>query len=223
MIEPMPPAHPEADARNLVCGSCQWFSAGFNGQTCQITRNVELITKACQEYTLPLNDPFKPMIFDKYIMGIRAELNNPKYNIEVGIVQELKKYVEENSNLLKFQFGSKQDMEGITSFLKRVVALRSRVSTLYTGLVDIKHDFDELVEYATVWLFSKYQIFRDLKNEASRKTAFNRILPELVVIRKNITKATTIAQYVDERIDANERTLGKILSSSEKLWFSKDR
>jgi hypothetical protein len=221
--EAMPPEHPEAEARSLVCGSCQWFMSGFNGQNCQVTRSVELTTKACREYTLPLNDPLNVLVFDKYIIGVRTELSNPKYNVDKNIVVELKTYVEENANLLKFSFGSKQDLEGIATFLRRIVALRSRVSTIYTSLVDIKHDFEEVVEYANVWLFSKYAIFRELKNETARKLAFNRILPEMIVVRKNISKAITIAQYVDERLDANERTLGKILSSAEKLWFSKER
>jgi hypothetical protein len=218
----MPKPHPEAEAKQLICGSCQWFTAGFGGKNCQITRQVSINTTACVEYQKPLADPFQALASDKVIQEIRGRLREPKFTIDhVAILDELKSYIV-GEQLGTNQFGTRQDIEGICDHLRRVVTYRARISTIYTSLLDIRHDYEELVGYAHSWLYTKYQVVRDLKNEMSREAVFSRLFPESVRILRDLNKSTTVAKYLDEKLESAERTLGRILSSSEKLWFSRE-
>lgn len=223
-LDNMPAQHPEAEAKNITCGSCQWFTAGFKGRHCQKLRGVDHNTLACEEYILPLDDPFVMVLQDKYIQGIRKELQSIRFKIDESVSEELKSSIVEDDNIVKGKFGSKQDLEGIAVVLRNVIALRSRVSTIYTSLIDIKFEFDEMQSHCSLWLYSKYaQLMKDLKNETMRKAAFLRIVPEMIQVQSNIEKNIILAKYADDRLDANERTLTKILGSSEKLYFSRER
>ena len=42
-------------------------------------------------------------------------------------------------------------------------------------------------------------------------------------INKTIEKNLVTAKHIEDHLENNERTLSKILGSSEKLWFSRDR
>jgi hypothetical protein len=218
----MPAKHPEADAKNIMCGSCQWFLAGFNGKNCQTVRGVKYNTAACKEFTLPLSDPYFHIIQDKYIQGIREVLASSKFKIDASILEELRSYIIDD-DFTKFRFGTVQDLEAMNLSLKKIIQLRSRVSTIYTSMMDIKHEYEELQYHCQLWLVSKYEIIRDLKSEGLRKVVTLRLLPEMINISKNIDKNIIVAKHIDDRLESNERTLSKILSSSEKLWFSRER
>jgi len=220
--EKMPQQHPEAEAKSLMCGSCQWFTAGFNGNTCQKTRMVSFDTLACKEFTLPLDDPFYPIVQDKYIQGIREALRSPKFLIDESILIEMRGYIIED-DFLKYKFGSKQDLEAINITLKKIIQLRSRISTIFTSLIDVKYEFDELQNHTNLWLYSKYNTIRELKNDIMRKAILMRILPEIIDISKTIDKNMATAKYIEEHLENNERTLSKILGSSEKLWFAREK
>lgn len=222
MLKNMPSQHPEAEAKNIMCGSCQWFSAGFNGQTCQTTRNVKTTTLACSEFTSVLNDPFFNITQDKYIQGIREVLRSKKFKIDNNILDELKSYII-NDNFSKYRFGTVQDLEASNLALKGIIQLRARVSTIHTSLMDIKYDFEELNNHCQLWLYSKYESIRDLKSEAMRKVILYRLLPEIIHIQKDLDKCLATAKYVENHLECNEQTLIKILNSSEKLWFSRER
>jgi len=217
-----PPQHPEAEAKSMMCGSCQWFAAGFNGANCQKIRLVTFDSIACREFVLPFDDPFQPIIQDKYIQGVREALRSPKFLIDESILTEIRGYIIED-DFTKYRYGTKQDLEAINTTLKRVIQLRSRISTIYTSLIDIKYEFEELQNHCNLWLHAKYDSIRELKNESIRKAVLFRIVPEVIDISKNIEKNMTAAKYIENHLEKNEMTLGKILSSSEKLWFVKEK
>lgn len=221
-LQEIPPQHPEAEAKSLMCGSCQWFTAGFNGVNCQKTRSVVIDTIACREFILPLDDPFFPIVQDKYIQGIREALRSPKFLIDDSILVEMRGYIIED-DFTKYRFGTKQDLEAMNLTLKKIIQLRSRISTIYTSLIDTKYEFEELQNHSNLWLHSKYESIRDLKNESMRKAVLLRIIPEIIDISKNIEKNMVTAKYIENHLEKNEMTLTKILSSSEKLWFSKEK
>jgi hypothetical protein len=217
-----PGKHPEADAKHIMCGSCFWFTAGFDGKNCQKLRTVEVTTPACIEFTLPLEDPFIEITKDKYISGIREVLRSNKFKIDESILQELRSYVIED-NFAKNRFGTQQDLEAMNLTLKRLIQHRARLSNIFTSLIDIRHEFDELIDHSHLWLYSKYSIIRDLKSENMRKTICMRILPETIAISKQLEKYMATAKYIENHLECNEQTLIKILNSSEKLWFSRER
>lgn len=216
-----PHDHPEAEAKGWSCGSCQWYTAGFHGKNCQSVRGVGLDTVACVEYIRPLDDPYQLIGQDKVIKEIRNHLKSKRFLIDISIIEELKSYVI-GEEVTKSHFGSKQDVEGICEVLRRTVSYRARASTIHTTMIDLKHEYDELVAYAQSWLYSKYQLIRELRNEASRESVFGRLLPESIPIQKNLNKVLSIAKFIDEKLETTERTLSRILSSSEKLWFSRE-
>jgi len=218
----MPPKHPEAESKGLICGACQWFSAGFNGNSCQKTRLVEFDTMACREFTLPLDDPFHEIVIkDKYIHGIREDLRRPRFNIDESISEEMRGYVID-TDLTKYSFGSVQDMEAISDTLKKIIQYRSRLSSIYTTLIDVKYDFEARQQHYNLWLNSKYACIRELRNDTMRKAAMARILPEIIDISRSLEMNLALAKHAEEHLENNERTLSKILGSSEKLWFSKE-
>jgi len=217
-----PKVHPEAASRGWVCGQCQWFASGYN-QTCEKLRAVEIDTPACIEFTAYLEDYYHEIIDDKYIHGLRAALRGNRFKInETALLEELKQY-NIDVDLAVNKLGTLQDMEAITGAIKTIVGYRSRVVAIYTSLLDLQHDMEEMMSHASLWLYSKYETMRDLKNEGMRQAAFDRLLPEKIAIQKNISKLVATAKYMDEKLDSNERALGKILSAAEKMWFSREK
>ena len=218
-----PKDHPETKVKNLKCGTCQWFMSGYNNNNCKTTRGVEVDSNACIEYVTILEDPFHEIASDKFDKGIRAEFLSGKFKIDSeSLIEELKRYILDDS-YLNNRFGTSQDIESIDRALRVIVSYRSRVSNIYTILIDLKYDHDELINQANLWVFSKYQMIRELKNEISRKMALDRILPESVPLSKTLDKLMVTSKHIDEKLTQNEFTLRAILSSSEKLWFSKNK
>lgn len=218
-LEVMPHQHPEADKKSYKCSSCQWFTAGYSGN-CQTYRGVTIDTKACIEYQQPQADSMAEAFVDKYLIGLRESFKHPIFRLDASLAQELSGYLLDES-LSNMHIGSFQDLTAIQELLRKILAYRARVSNIYTSIIDIKHELEEKISYANLWLFSKHKAYKDLKNVAARKAAFDRILPEIIPIKKNIAKLEATAKYVDDRLDANERLLSKILASSERIWFSK--
>lgn len=222
-MESKPRDHPEAQVKNLKCGTCQWFMSGYGNNNCRNLRGVDITSVGCLEYTTILEDPFHEIASDKYIKSIRSNLASPKFKIDsTSLMEELKSYIVDASYLNQ-QYGSTQDLESIDRALRTIVAYRARVSNIYTTLIDLKYDHEELINQATLWIFSKYQMVRDLKNEMARKTALDRSLPESIPLSKNLEKLLTSSKYIDEKLTQNEFTFKAILSSSEKLWFSRNK
>jgi hypothetical protein len=219
--EPMPPTHPEAATKDLTCGRCQWLNSGFNGQNCFLSRQVELTTPACIEFTERLKDPFHEILRDKYILGIREALKTRKYNLNESLVDELRGYIVED-NLSDLNYGDSKDIVRLSRILGEIISHRGRVTTIYTQALETKYDMEEMSDQISLWLYSKYAVIRELKNEVQRKAAENRLLPELMPIRKNLHKVLDLAAHLDNRLDATERTIRTILDSTEKLWYSKE-
>lgn len=224
MNENYPGQHPEAEAEDVRCGSCQWFKAGFGvSGNCAATRDVDINTYACTEYQDPMLDTFADIAADKYVLGIRENLKQPRFKLDGdSILEELRSYIIEQ-DISKSKIGTSQDLELINVFLRKVIANRARVSTIYTSLVDTKHELEELEHYAELWLYSHYAKMVNLKNESLRRSAMFRLLPELVPVKKNLKKLMSTAEYIDKKLDTAENTLAKILSSSERLMFSRER
>lgn len=223
MNERYPGQHPEAEAEDTRCGSCQWYKAGFGDSgNCSANRDVQAMTYACVEYTPPLVDSFQDIMPDKYVLGVRKQLRSPRFNLDESLLEELRGYVVED-DFSKYRFGTQQDLEEINRYLRKVVVNRSRVSTIFTSLLDTKYEFEELMQHSELWLYSKYAKMTTLKNESIRSAAMNRLLPEQIPIRKNLKKFIAVAEYIDKKFDSAEFTLSKILASSEKLLFSRER
>lgn len=207
----MPPPHKNP---TLQCGSCQWYHSGFEGNNCKRTRGVDLITQACIEYTAPLADPFREIVAqDKYVDGINNAFTSSKFTIDSdAILTELRSYIVDES-VITFNYGGQQDPDAIIKALQKTISFRARVSNILTTLIDLQHDFQELQEKATLWIFSKYALIRDLKNESMRKTAFDRIFPASVALQSKLKKLQATAAHIDSKLDRNERTLETILNS----------
>ena len=219
-FEPMPETHPEAEHFGYTCASCQWFTAGFNGMNCQRRRGVNANTKSCVEYVLPLDDYFHDLVQDKYVVGVREAIAVGGFIVDDSVLKEVRSYILEG-DFSKYSFGSTQDLQAMTEHLKKIIQYRARVSNIYTNLLDMKHDLDALVGHALMWLYAKYSVMRNLKNENARRAALHRLVPGLIQSQESLEKAIATTKHIDEKLDANERTLGKILSASERLWFSK--
>lgn len=220
-FEIMPPPHPKAAADKLSCGSCQWFASGFETGGCASKRGVSSGTLACVEFQKPFDDPFSVIETDKFIGDIRKKLQGSQFILDASLVDELKAYAVQDS-LLQNGLGTMQDIEGISKTLRNVIALRSRVSAIYTNLIDIKYEFEAIESAAYSWVYSKYSTLRALKNEMQRKAIFDKALPEIAKIQKHLKKMVDIAKYVDDKLNSNEFTLRAILASSERLWLSKE-
>lgn len=215
-----PQQHPEASKKSYTCGSCVWFTQGFAG-TCQTYRGITVSTPACVEYQQPSPDPLDEIYRDKYIIGLRESLKHPRFRLDQSLTQELTGYLLDE-DLTRLHAGTLQDLTAIMDVLRKILSFRSRVSTIYTSVLDVKHELQEKENYATLWLYSKHsKLMKDVKNAPARKAAFDRVFPEMVSLWKMVDKLEATAKYVDDRLDANERLLTKILQSSERIWFSK--
>ena len=214
-----PGEHTEAEVRSLVCGACQWFYSGYDGNTCAKIRKVEPKTVACIEFTSKLKDPFSEIAKDKFILGLRDKLRLPRYKVADSFLIELQGYIVDD-NFGDMSYGKQQDLIALSSGLAKIISHRSRVSLIYTQMIDLQHDIKKLQKEANMWLYSKYSSIRDLKNELMRESAMDRVIPELPGVVVPLEKIIATARYLDEKLDSNERTIRAILSSAEKLWYS---
>jgi hypothetical protein len=218
-METMPAQHKWAKDQSLMCGSCQWFRMGFRQKGCRETRKVEIHTFACVEFKEPMENIYQDLDGDKYLEEIRAYLASGAFHVDISLLDELKNYLQQD-DFSSYRFGTKQDLESMMGYLQKIVGWRARVSTIYTSLIDLKIQLEEVNEKSQMWLYNNYAIIRNLKNDILRQAAFNQLIPEYSKTRKRIKTHLLIAEHIDSKLDANERTIGKILSSAEKLWFS---
>jgi hypothetical protein len=214
----MPQTHADAATKKLTCGSCQWFNSGLQGNNCRKLREVEVDTPACIEFTVILKDQFHEISKDKTILQLREELRHNRFKVDDKILEELRGYVIQE-DFTKFRFGTQQDVGTMQQALMQIVTYRSRVSFIYTSMIDIQVELESKVKTAKMWLVSKYKTYQDLKNEEMREAALNRLLPELIPITTSLNKVVLTAKHLDEKLDKNDWTLRTILESVQKSHF----
>lgn len=166
-------------------------------------------------------DPFTSISEDLTLVSIGAVLSGPKFKLSDSLIDELKSYCI-SEEMLKNSFGTSQDVEAIAQTLKNAVMYRHRVTQVYTMLLDLSHDLEELGSNVQTYMYRKYSVYRGLKNEIQRKAAVDTAIPVFSKISTKVSKLLDIAKFVDEKLDKNEFTLRAILQSSERLWYSKE-
>jgi hypothetical protein len=216
-----PQDHPNAAAKNLVCGMCQWFGNGLNGEDCQKTRAVAFTSTACVEYSSPSDNLYHACEQDKLIREARTQLQKPTFRLSDTILDELRGYVLD-PDLAAHPFGTQAELNELVASIKKIVAYRARVATIYSTLVETEYNFQQLFKQAEAQLYSHYATIRNLKNDTQREAAINKIIPEVLTIRTRLKKMLATATYVDEKLKETEGSLRSVLSVSEKLFFSRD-
>lgn len=215
----MPPKHPEADHKNLTCGSCQWFSAGYAGNNCQKTRGIEVLTPACIEFQVIQADPFSIFSKDKYIAGVRQELLNIKSSkIHENWRMELSGYNLDIDNI-NFAAGQHAEVSSLKESLKKIVGYRFRVTEIMSTIVVEETELEKLEEKVYVWLISKYPEVREYKNEKLKQVALSRSMPELIDIKYEVSKTLKLAKFIDGKLDKNDSTLQNLLKASASTYF----
>jgi hypothetical protein len=166
-------------------------------------------------------DPFLQISQDVNLIELSTSLNSPRFMLSDSLLDELRHY-SISEEMLNNSFGSSQDVQAITQCLKNVVIFRHRVGQIHTMLIDLHHDLEELNHTVQTYLYRKYSVYRNLKNEVQRNSAVDSALPDFYKVNSRVLKFLEIAKYVDEKLDKNEFTLRAILQSSERLWYSKE-
>jgi hypothetical protein len=205
---------------SLTCGQCQWYSAGYNGQNCQKTREVLAETTACPEFTEVLTDPFHAVAKDKYVVGVRQEMKSSRFRINPDLFDEIRGCIV-SYTFQKRDLANAHDMLQLQEYLTTIVSNRSRISSIFTHAIDVSADVEGLIDKLQLWVYSKYEIMRELKNEGLRKAAFNRLMPEYVDVNRDIQKLMETARYVDKKLQEDEGTIRAVLTSADKVWFSR--
>lgn len=218
----MPDTHPEAKIRKIVCGGCQWFSAGFDGQNCRKTRDVEALTPACVEFKPIFEDPYHDAAKDKFLKGINDSLISDYYVVDPKLVTELRNYIIRLEELTDYM-GRNAEYNVLNSKLKQVVAYRARVTEVMSDCIELKSDLQKVADQANMWLYSKYPFMMELRNEEQRKAAFDRIIPFYRATKAPIDKLSSLVELIDSKLSQNERTLRTILEASVKMVYSTDR
>jgi D-ribose pyranose/furanose isomerase RbsD len=166
-------------------------------------------------------DPFLQISQDVNLIELSTSLNSPRFMLSDSLLDELRHY-SISEEMLNNSFGSSQDVQAITQCLKNVVIFRHRVGQIHTMLIDLHHDLEELNHTVQTYLYRKYSVYRNLKNEVQRNSAVDSALPDFYKVNSRVLKFLEIAKYVDEKLDKNEFTLRAILQSSERLLYSKE-
>lgn len=196
---------------------------GYKNQTCRNIRDVEVNTPACIKYSEIKEDPYHDMNNDEYLCDIRSELRSQKFSFDPNPCLNELRNLATSVNISDKQYGTLQDLEALDQTLRRVVTSRSRVSSIYTWSVDVDQDLTEITKIIKVWLASKYPSYNNAKNESIRSAAFYRAVPEIIAAETNVEKIRVTAKYVDEKLSSVEFAIKAILSSSEKLWYSRGK
>ena len=218
----MPDKHPEAKIRKLMCGGCQWFSAGYEGQTCRKTRDVEVLTTACVEYRPIFEDPYHNASQDKFLVGVNESLLSDYFTVDPKLTSELKDYIIRLDEITE-NMGRNAEYNVLNTKLKQVVAYRARITEVYADCIEVKHDLLKVADQASMWLYSKYPFMMELRNEEQRKAAFDRILPYYRPTKSSVDRLSAMLELVDSKLTQNERTLRTILEASIKMVYSTDR
>lgn len=223
MTNKMPSTHPEAALKNLMCGSCQWFSAGYKGNTCQITRGVGINTVACIEYLPTMQDPYNVYSKDKYILGLRESLKSSlSESIHKKWREEISGYNIDPSSI-NFAAGQHNEVESLKVMLKTVIEYRNRITEICSTLILEEGTLDEVEEKAYIWLVSKYEEVRDLKNEKQRQMVISRAMPEYVTIKHEIYRTSKLAKFIDDKLDKNDKTLMKLIDVAKSTYFNPNK
>lgn len=215
----MPNKHPEADYKNLTCGACQWFSAGYTGNNCQKIRNAEILTPACIEFQIIQPDPFSIFSKDKYIQGIRQELQK-SVNSKVHETwrNELSNYNVDIENI-NFAVGQHTEAPALKESLKTIIGYRFRVTEIMSTLIVDEIELGKLEEKIYLWLISKYLEVREYKNEKLKQVALSRSAPELIDIKSEIDKTIKLAKFIDGKLDKNDATLRELLKAASATFY----
>ena len=206
--------HPD---ENLTCGECQWFNDGFS---CSVERQVTSVERACMEFTKPLPDMAESLKTDKFLVKLRGAFQNPKFELPHTIIDELNRYMFDEA--INFPMGTYQELEALATNLKRLNSYYARVGQISTYITDIKYDFEELHRKASMWLFTRYPVIRNLKNDTQRQAAFDAAIPESVAISVKLRKANAVAETVDAKLTRSTQALKAILNTSEKVYAYKE-
>lgn len=218
--EAKPKEHALAQTKKLTCGSCQWFTAGYEGNNCQKTRGVVIDEPACFEYAEVKPDPFVEMAKDKYIQQIRAEIRESlKVETYKALATEVQKFLI-HIQTYSATAGQVKEAQVLKEALQMVVACRYRVSEIYTTALDHEAKLDKLKEKIYVWLLSRYSEMRDMKNEKLKQAAVYRVAPEILEFESEIGRLKKLSGYIDSKIDSNDKTIQKILDAVRSTYFN---
>lgn len=218
--EAKPKEHPLAQVKKLTCGSCQWFTAGYEGNNCQKLRGVVVDEPACYEYSEIKADPFAEMARDKYVQQIRSEIRETlKVEIYRNYATEVQKYLVHIQSYCATA-GQAREAQVLKEALQVVVTCRYRVSEIFTVALDHESKLDKLKEKVYVWLLSRYPEMRDMKNEKLKQAAVYRVAPEILEFESEIGRLKKLAGYIDSKVDANDKTIQKILDAVRSTYFN---
>ena len=215
----MPNKHPEADHKKLTCGACQWFSAGYGGNNCQKIRGAEILTVACMEFQAIQADPFSGYSKDKYIQGIKTELQKViSSKVQATWRNELASYNVDIDNL-NFATSAHSESANIKESLKTIIGYRFRVTEIMSSVILDEVELEKLEEKVYIWLVSKYPEVRDYKNEKLKQVALARSMPELIDIKSEISKTLKLAKFIDGKLDKNDATLRDLLKAASASFY----
>lgn len=221
MYSLMPNKHPEADHKNLTCGSCQWFSAGYGGNNCQKIRGAEVLTPACIEYQPVQADPFSVYSRDKYIQGIKVELQKiMSSRVHDNWRSELANYNIDVEKSLNFATSAHSESAAIKESLKTIIGYRFRVTEIMSSVILDESELEKLEEKVYIWLVSKYPEVRDFKNEKLKQVALARAIPEMIDIKSEVNKTLKLAKFIDGKLDKNDATLRDLLKAASAMFYT---
>lgn len=205
------------------CGQCQWFASGYDKKNCANLRQVEVDETACIEFTKALPDPYSHFdINDKYIATIKGkietiekELDFPKLSVELQSYMVFALKVD-------FSPGTTQDLGSMDGFLRWLINIRPRVTSIHFQIIQSKRDFNKAQAHAETWLFAKYEMYRSLKPEANKTLMLQRLFPKMIETEESITALLKAVTQLEQLLQSTEFTVRSIFQYSERLWFSQE-
>jgi flagellar biosynthesis chaperone FliJ len=221
MSDPINMPTQNGDAR-LKCGGCRWFVTGFEGKTCQITRQVVADTRACVEFQPYKPSPFANIEKDKYVLEMRKTML-------VWTEQTIKQYdrdirafkIVSNKAPLKDAMSYVEDekLAELGQMFEECQAAQERLLDLRFNINDKCQELQSFAKDVQAYLFSAYQDYvQVLKNESERAAFYRAAAPELFRAVDKMENLKTKIELTHETLKNAHWALRGKLDAVLELW-----
>lgn len=221
MSGPINMPSPNGDAR-LKCGGCRWFVTGFEGKTCQVTRQVLVDTRACVEFQPYKKSAFENIEKDKYITEMRktmlvwTEQTIKQYDRDIRAFKLISTRTQLKDPM---SYISEDKLAELGHLFEECQAAQERLLELRFNINDKCDELSSYTKDVQAYLFSQYQDYvQVLKNESERTAFYRAAAPELFRAQDKMEGLKTKVELTHEGLKSTHWALRGKLDAVLELW-----
>jgi hypothetical protein len=206
----------------IKCIHCRWYHVGFEGNTCQKTRQVQADTPACIEYQAYRESPIAIIVRDKYLRDLEKSLQGFTSEYLKQVKVELKTYrLFKDRAKTSRDYLSQETMMEMAHQFEVLQGYIERVAEIKHDLIDTFVELQKAAKDAQSYLFTNYtETLRGLKNEAERGAYFRAGAPTLSKALESTEAVISMATEVYQCLKDAHFNMTRTQELALQLWAS---